>query len=147
MLTFDSDLSGIDQIEGTPIVGQVLAFQRQIAKFPTSYHCKCPNAGNHGWSWIVYIDGEWMLKHGITTIVVPPTIPGLYPGATHATKFRYKEELGLYKEYKEHMRNSVKALTSCFIEGLLIDLKTDGEVIGYTAIEIYEHIKVNFLLP
>ena len=45
------------------------------------------------------------------------------------------------------MRNSIEALTSCFIEGLLIDLETNGEVIGYTLIEIYDHIKINFLLP
>ena len=76
-----------------------------------------------------------MLKHGITAIVVPPAHPGPYTGATHATKFRYKEELGLYKEYKEHMQNSVKALTSCFTEGLLIDLETDSEVIRYTVIQ------------
>ena len=28
-----------------------------------------------------------------------------------------------------------------------MDLETDGEVIGYTPLEIYEHIKSNFLLP
>ena len=76
-----------------------------------------------------------------------PAHPGLYTGNTHATKFRYKEELGLHSKYKEHMRNSVKALTVCFTEGLLMDLETDGEVIGYTPIEIYDHIKSNFLLP
>ena len=45
------------------------------------------------------------------------------------------------------MRNSVKALTISFTEGLLVDLETDGEVIGQTPLEIYEHIKINFLLP
>ena len=88
-----------------------------------------------------------MLKHGITAIVVPPAHPGPYAGATHATKFRYKADLGLYNEHKEHMHNSIKALTSCFTGGLSIDLETDGEVIGYTLIEIYDHIKTNFLLP
>ena len=45
------------------------------------------------------------------------------------------------------MQNSVKALTVCFTEGLLMDLETDGEVIGHTPIKIYDHIKSNFLLP
>ena len=45
------------------------------------------------------------------------------------------------------MRNSVKALTGSFTEGLLVDLKTDGEVIGFTPLEIYKHVKTNFLLP
>ena len=92
-------------------------------------------------------DGEWLLKQGITAEVVPPTHPGLYMGNTHATKFRYKTELDLNNGYKEHMRNSVKALTGSFTEGLLMDLEKDGEVIGYTPLEIYEHVKTNFLLP
>ena len=45
------------------------------------------------------------------------------------------------------MRNSVKALTGSFTEGLLMDLETDGEVIGHIPLEIYEHVKTNFLLP
>ena len=45
------------------------------------------------------------------------------------------------------MLNSVKVLTSCFTEGLLIDLETDSEVIGYTAIKVYDHIKDKYLLP
>ena len=45
------------------------------------------------------------------------------------------------------MQHSVTVLTFYFTEGLLIDLETNGEVIGYTSIEIYDHIKDNFLLP
>ena len=143
---FDYDLSGINQITGIPTVGQVLVFQRQLAKIQTSCQCKCLNAGNHGWLSIMCTAAKWLLKHGITAEVVPPTHPGPYTGTTHATKFVYKEQLGLYNKYKEHMRNSVKALISCFTEGLLIDLETNGEVIGYTQIKIYDHIKNNFLL-
>ena len=88
-----------------------------------------------------------MLQHGITAIIVSPAHTGQYTGPTHATKFRYKAELGLYNEYKEHMYNSIRALTSCFTEGLLIDLETNGEVIRYTPIEIYDHIKSKFFLP
>ena len=92
-------------------------------------------------------DAEWILKHGITKTVDAPEHSGLYTDTTHATKFRYKEEPGLYNEYKEHMRNSVRNLTLCFTNGLLIDLETDCEVIGYITIKIYDHIKDNFLLP
>ena len=144
MLTFDYDLSGINHINRIPTAGQVLIFQRQLAKIQTSYHCKCPNAGNHRWSWILCTAAEWLLKHAITATVNAPDHPGPYTGATHATKFRYKAELGLYNKYKEHMQNSIKALTSCFTEGLLIDLEADDEVIGYTAIKIYNHIKDSF---
>ena len=92
-------------------------------------------------------DGDWILNQGITATVDAPDHPGLYTGNTYATKFRYKAELDLYNEYKEHTRNSVKALTVSFTEGLLMDLKTDGEVIGHTPLEISKHVKTKFLLP
>ena len=88
-----------------------------------------------------------MLKQGITAEVLPPTHPELYTGNTYATKFRYKAELALHSKYNEHTSNSIKALTVSFTEGLLMDLETDDEVIGYTPLEIYKHIKSNFLLP
>ena len=114
---------------GIPTVGNMLVFQRQLAKIQPSCHCKCPKAGNHVWAWIMCTDGEWMHKQGITATINAPDHPGLYTGNTHATKFRYKAELDLYNEYKEHTRNSVKALTVSFTEGLLMDLEKDGEVI------------------
>ena len=102
---FDYGLSGIDRITGIPTVGNMLVFQRQLAKIQTSYHYKCLNAGNHRWSWIMYTDGEWMLKQGITATVNAPDHPGLYTGNTYATKFRYKAKLDLYNEYKEQRTN------------------------------------------
>ena len=85
--------------------------------------------------------------HENTATVDAPDHPGPYIGATHATMFIYKAELRLYNRDKEHMQKSIKALTSWFTRGLLIDQETDGEVIGHTVIEIYNHIKDNFLLP
>ena len=76
-----------------------------------------------------------------------PAHPSTYTVTAHATKFRYKEMLGLHIEYKEHMCNSVKAFSTCFTEGLLIDLEADEQVIGYTVMEICTHTKDNFLLP
>ena len=90
---------------------------------------------------------EWLRKYWITAKIVPPTHPGPYTGTTYATKFVYKARLSLYCEYKEHLHNSVKALASCFTERLSIDLETNWEVVGYTPIEIYDHIKTNLLLP
>ena len=51
---------------------------------------------------------EWLLKHGITAIVDALDHPGPYTGATHVTKFRYKEELGLYKGTKNTYRTVSK---------------------------------------
>ena len=40
-----------------------------------------------------------------------------------------------------------QSIKSKLHQGLLMDLETDGEVIGFTPLEIYEHTKTNFLLP
>ena len=89
---------------------------------------------------------QWLFKQGNTASVVPPTKPAPYTGNTNGLKFIYKQQLKLYEEYEEHKRNTIKAITVCFDEDLLIDLETDGELIGYTPMEIYTHIKTNFLL-
>ena len=44
------------------------------------------------------------------------------------------------------MRNSVKVFSTCFTEGLLVDLETERQSIGYSQMEVYTHIKDNFLL-
>ncbi|OEU09765.1 hypothetical protein FRACYDRAFT_248024 [Fragilariopsis cylindrus CCMP1102] len=144
---FDYDLSGIDRIDGIPTVGQTLTFQRQLATIQTSYTCKYEHAGAHGWSWIMCDDAHWLAKRGITTLVATPTEPGPYTGTTHTHKFKYQLDVKNYDEYKEHLRNSLKAFSTCFTEGLFIDLETDGQIIGYSPMQIYTHIKTNFLLP
>ena len=73
--------------------------------------------------------------------------PKPYTGKTNTLKFIYKQNLGIYGEYKEHKRNSIKALSECFKEYLLIDLETVDKVIGYTPMEIYTHIKEDIFLP
>ena len=141
------DYSGIDRVAGIPTVGQLIVFQKQLAKIQTSYKCSIIEAGDHGWSWIMCTEDQWQLKRNITKIVQPPTHPGLYTGNTNAQKSKYKQELKLFDEYVEHKRNSIKAIQACFDEDLLIDLESDGIVIGYTPMEIYQHIWDNFLLP
>ena len=90
-----------------------------------------------------------MYGHGSCAIVAVPIQPGPYTGTKHTYthKFKYELDVKNHDEYKEHMRNSVNAFSTCFTKGLLIDLEMDGQVIGYSPIEIYIHIKDNVLLP
>ena len=70
-------------------------------------------------------------------------------GSTTIQKFKEwspKQKLKLYKEYKEHKRNSNKAIQPCFDESLLINLETDGMVLGVTPMEVFQHMCDNFLL-
>ena len=88
--TVDYDLSGIDRIRGIPSVGDIITFQRQVAKVQTSYKCKCPNASKHGWSWVMCTAPQWLLKRGITAAIVQQAEPAPYAGNTNALKFIYK---------------------------------------------------------
>ena len=92
-------------------------------------------------------NAHWLAKWGITTAVAIPNKPGPYTGTTHTHKFKYELDVKNYDKYKEHLRNSVKAFATCFTEGLFIDLEMDGQIIDYSPMAIYTHIKTDFLLP
>ena len=68
-------------------------------------------------------------------------------GDTNSLKFRYKQELKLYKEYQEYKRNTIKLIQGCFDEDVLVNLESDGILVGITPMKIYEHMWNNFLLP
>ena len=80
--------------------------------------------------------------------MVVPTHPGDYVGTTHTHKFWCKKSVWLYTEFKEHIPNSVKVFTDKFEKSLLLDLEdTQDLVVGFTAIQIYDHIYDTFFLP
>ena len=132
---------------GIPSVGHLILFQKQLAKIQTSYKCNIVEAGDHGWSWIICTDDQWILKRNISQTVPPPDHPGIYTGNTNSQKYKYKQELKIYDEYVEQKCNSIKAIQAYFDEDLIIDLESNGIVIGYTPMEIYQNICDNFLLP
>ena len=47
------DYSGVNQVAGTPSIGQLIVFQRQMAKIQTSYKCNITETKDHRWSWIM----------------------------------------------------------------------------------------------
>ena len=104
------DYLGVDQVVGTPSTGQLIVFQKQLAKIQTSYKCNIPEAKDHGWSWIMCTPAQWILKIGITTQVTAPTDPGLYTRNNNSFKSAYKQKLKLYEEYKEHKQNTNKVI-------------------------------------
>ena len=59
----------------------------------------------------------------------------------------YELDAKNHDEYKEHLRNSVNTFSTCFTEGLLIDLEIDGQIIGFSPVKIYTNIQTQILLP
>ena len=42
------DFLGVDRVVGTPFTGQLIVFQKQMARIQTSYKCKIAEAKDHG---------------------------------------------------------------------------------------------------
>ena len=136
----DYDYSGIDRVVGIPSTGQLIVFQQQLAKVQAGYKYNIAKAGVHGWSWIMCTPAQWILKRGITAQVPTPTDPGLYQGNSNSLHSAYKQNLKLYEEYKEHKRNTNKAIQACFDEDLFVELEIDGLLLGITPIDVYQHM-------
>ena len=136
-VVIEYDYSGVDQIVGKYSIGQLIIFQKQLAKIQTAYKCNIQEVKDHGWSWIMCTPAQWILKRGITSQVTPPTDPRLYTGNSNSLKSAYKQQLRLFEEYKEHKRNANKAIQACFDKDLLNDLETDGMLLGVTPMLIF----------
>ena len=75
-----------------------------------------------------------------------PTNPGPYTGDTNALYAEHKIKLLRFQEYEENKRNTNKAILACFDEDLLVEIETDGLLLGYTPHEVYQYMWANFIL-
>ena len=82
-IEIEYDISGVDRVVGIPTTGQLIIFQKQMAKVQTSYKCNIAEAKDHGWAWIMCTLPQWLLKKGITAQVPVPDDPGPYTGDTN----------------------------------------------------------------
>ena len=140
------DYSGVDRVMQIPTTGQLIVFQKQMAKVLESYKCNIAEAQDNGWSQIMCTIAQQLLKRGITAQVLIPADPGPYTGNTNSLHAAYKQKPKLYEEYEEHKRNTNKALKACFHEDLFVKLKIDGLLLGIIPIDAYQHLWTSFLL-
>ena len=141
------DYSGVDRVAGIPTIRQLIVFQKQLVKVQASYKYNIAEARDHGWLWIKCTAAQWLLKQGITAQALVPNNPSRpYTGNINSLHAAYKQKLKLYEEYEEHKRNIIKAIQACFDEDSLIDLESDGMLLGVTPMQVYQHIWDNFFL-
>ena len=50
------------------------------------------------------------------------------------------KKLKFYEEYEKYKRNTIKVIQTCFDEYLLNNVESDGILIHYLPMEVYEHI-------
>ena len=88
---------------------------------------------------------QWLAKRNIDAAVSEPTDPGAYAGDTNVLHAEHKIKLLRFEEWEEHKRNTNKAILACFDKDLLVEIETDGLLIGFTPYEVYQYMWSNFI--
>ena len=134
------DYLGVDQVKEIPTTGQLIRFQKQMAKIQSNYKCNISETKDHGWSWIMCTTAQWLEKKDINHAVPVPTDPGSYTGDTNALYAEHKLKVLRFEEYEEHKRNTNKAILAKFDEDLLVEIETDGPLLRYTPHAVYQYM-------
>jgi hypothetical protein len=110
--------------------------------------CADPATKDHGQSYLVWADADWLKKRQVTAPIVPPPNPGAYSGTAHLALEMHKTAILAHKRYKEAQAAAKKMIMHAFKEHHFLELQDDnGDVIGYTAIELFEHLIDQYVQP
>jgi hypothetical protein len=77
------DLTDITRNNSTPTLISITKARREISRQLQSRVCADPHNHDHGHSYIVWSNSDWLKKRQVTSQIVPPTNPGAYGGTTH----------------------------------------------------------------
>jgi hypothetical protein len=122
--------------------------RREISRQLQSMVCVDPATKDHGQSYLVWEDADWLKKRQVTAPIVPPPNPGVYSGTTHLALEVHKTAILAHKRYKEAEAAAKKMIMHAFKEHHFLELQDDnGDIIGYTAIELFEHLIDQYVQP
>ncbi|MGK3756957.1 MAG: hypothetical protein ACI8RD_009271, partial [Bacillariaceae sp.] len=79
------DLTGITRNDGTPTLTSITKAKREIGRQLQNKVCADPDSKEHGQSYLIYDDIEWLKKKGVTDVIKPPTNPGTYGGTSRGS--------------------------------------------------------------
>ena len=77
------DLSDITRNTSPPNLISITKARREISRQLQTRVCVDPQTHDHGHSYIVWSNSEWLKKRQVTSQIIPPTNPGTYGGNTH----------------------------------------------------------------
>jgi hypothetical protein len=77
------DLTDITRNNSTPTHISITKARREISRQLQLMVCVDPHTHDHGHSYIVWSNSEWIKKRQVKEPIVPPTNPGAYGGTTH----------------------------------------------------------------
>jgi hypothetical protein len=77
------DLTEISRNTATPNLISITKVRREISRQLQTRVSADPQTHDHGHSYIVWSNSDWLEKRQVTSQIIPPTNPGAYGGNTH----------------------------------------------------------------
>ncbi|OEU18651.1 hypothetical protein FRACYDRAFT_236930 [Fragilariopsis cylindrus CCMP1102] len=142
------DLTAITRNAIQPTLLSINRARREISRQLQTRVCADPATHDHGHSYIVWDATEWSKKRLVTSQITPPTNPGEYTGATHNAHEIHKAKLLAWKRYKLAQAATLKMIMHAFKDYHFLELQdNNGDVVGYTAIELFQHLMDQYVRP
>jgi hypothetical protein len=87
-------------------------------------------------------------KRQVTSPITPPANPGVYAGNTHLLLEIHRKEQLAWKRYKLAQAATKKMIFHAFKDYHFLELQDDnGDIIGYTAMELFDHLMDQYVQP
>jgi hypothetical protein len=77
------DLSDITRNNSPLTLISITKARREISRQLQTRICADPYTHDHGHSYIVWNNSDWLKKRQVTSRITPPANPGVYGGNTH----------------------------------------------------------------
>ena len=116
------DLTTITSNAIKPTLLSITRARREISRQLQTRVCADPETHDHGHSYIVWDDDDWLKKKEVDHVIVPPTHPGAYGGATHNAHEIHKAALLSWKRYKEAQAATKKMIMHAFKDYHFLEL-------------------------
>jgi hypothetical protein len=99
-------------------------------------------------TYIVWSNSDWLKKRQVTSQIVPPTNPGAYGGTTHRLLEAHKAKQLAWKRYKPAQSATKKLIMHAFKDYHFLELQDEnGDIVGYSAIELFDHLMEQYVQP
>ena len=109
------DLTGITRNNSSPtLIISTTKARREISRQLQTRVCADPHTYDHGRSYIVWNDSDWLKKRQVTDEIIPPTNPGAYRGTTHNALEIHRGAQLAWKRYKLAQAATKKMIMHAF---------------------------------
>jgi hypothetical protein len=142
------DLTDITRNNSQPTLISITKARREISRQLQTRVWADPHTHDHGHSYIVWNNSDWLKKRQVTSPITPPANPGVYGGNTHMLLEIHRTEQLAWKRYKLAQAATKKIIFHAFKDYHFLELQDDnGDIIGYTAMQLFEHLMDQYVQP